>query len=109
MFPAGWSEMIKTWHGSAAVEKGRLLGSTDTDYFYFHCPHCRDTQVLQLADFKVLHDGPVEYAPEDRPGAKRDFTIAFELRCHKCGFHDFTKVSNTGWQSGKLSDSPIFG
>jgi len=101
---------MKTWHGSEEVEQGRLVGSTDTDYFYFHCPRCGDSEVLQIADFKVIKDGPVEYARgrEERKQVKRDFIIAFELHCLKCGLDDFVKVSNIGWQGGQLKHSPIF-
>lgn len=95
------------FHGSEDVEQGRLKGSTDTDYFYFFCPTCGGTSVLQLLDYKVVSDGPVDYAPESRKKARRDFTIAFELYCRECGLHDFVKVSNTGWQSGRLADSPV--
>ncbi|MDP1570829.1 MAG: hypothetical protein Q8L86_12595 [Vicinamibacterales bacterium] len=98
---------IKTWHGSDAVEGGKLVGSTDTDYFYFHCPTCGDSEVLRILDFKVIKDGPVEYNPELRKKEKRDFIIAFELLCNNCGFHDFTKVANIGWQGGKLKDTHV--
>ena len=39
---------------------------------------------------------------EQRPKARRDFQIAFELECPTCKLHDFVKVSNTGWAGGKL-------
>jgi hypothetical protein len=95
----------KPYHGSEAVTEGKLTGGTDTDYFYFFCPECEGKQVLQILDFDVVRDGPVEYAPENRPGAKRDFVIAFQLRCHKCGLKDFVKVSNMGWQGGQITKS----
>ena len=63
-------------------------------------------QILQILDFGVMTEGPVQYAKENRPKAKKDFTIAFELYCPKCKLHDFVKVSNTGWQGGKLKESP---
>ena len=40
-----------------------------------------------------------------RSEAKKDFIIAFKLYCPKCKLLDFVKVSNIGWQSGKLKDS----
>ena len=92
----------KPFHGSAAVEGGKLTGTTDTDYFYFLCPKCGDRHVLQILDFTVMEDEPVRTYKEDRPKAKRDFRLAFELWCAKCKLHDFVKVSNTGWQGGKL-------
>jgi hypothetical protein len=49
----------------------------DSDYSYFFCPKCGDIRVMQNLDFEIVKDGPVEYAKEDRPKAKRVFTIAF--------------------------------
>ena len=96
----------KPFHGSNDISHGKLTGTTDTDYFYFFCPKCGDTQIFQILDFGVMTEGPVQYAKENRPEAKKDFTIAFELYCPKCKLHDFVKVSNTGWQGGKLKGSP---
>ena len=93
------------FHGSAAVSGGRLSGTTDTDYFYFLCPTCRESQILQVLDFSVMEDGPVKEYEEHRPKAKRDFRLAFELWCPKCKLHDFVKVSNIGWQGGRLMDT----
>ena len=96
----------KPFHGSENICNGRLTGTTDTDYFYFFCPKCGKAHVLQILDFDIVTEGQVEYAKEDRPKVKKDFTIAFELYCSKCKLHDFVKVSNTGWQGGKSKDSP---
>lgn len=96
----------KPFHGSENISSGKLTGTTDTDYFYFFCPKCGDTQILQILDFTVMLEGPVEYAKEDRKKAKKDFALAFELYCPQCKLHDFVKISNTGWQGGKLKDSP---
>lgn len=93
----------KPYHGSEDVCDGKLRGQTDTDYFYFLCPKCADNTVLQIQDFKVVRDGPVLYSPETRLGAKRDFVIAFKLRCHTCNLVDFVKVSNIGWQGGRIT------
>ena len=90
------------YHGSDEVQKGKLTGQTDTDYFYFYCPRCGDTQILQVLDYKIGKDGPVEYSRESRSKAKRDFTIIFELYCPECKLHDYVKVSNLGWWGGKL-------
>ena len=95
----------KPFHGSGDINDGKLTGLTDTDYFYFFCPKCGDTQILQVLDFGILRDGPVELYKKERPKAKRDFTIAFELYCPECKLHDFVKVSNIGWAGGKLKDS----
>jgi hypothetical protein len=97
----------KPYHGSNDVTHGKLRGQTDSDYFYFLCPKCADNTVLQIQDFLIREDGPVKYSPETRPGAKRDFTIVFKLRCHTCKFKDFVKVSNTGWQGGKITNQLI--
>jgi hypothetical protein len=87
------------YHGLEVV-KGKLHGSTDTDYFYFLCPKCGDDHILQILDFDVVKDGPVEYAKEQRHKAKRDFIIAFQLFCPNCKLVDFVKVANIGWQGG---------
>jgi len=95
----------KPFHGSAAVSGGKLTGTTDTDYFYFFCPKCADTQMLQILNYIMTKDGPVEKYKEQRPKARRDFLIAFELWCPTCELHDFVKLSNTGWVGGKLKDT----
>jgi len=91
---------MKKSHGSAAVMDGKLTGTTDTDYFYFLCPLCGG--ILRILDYEFQKDGPVEYARSLRRNAKRDFTIAFEIYCEVCDFHDIVKVSNTGWQGGYM-------
>ena len=95
----------KPFHGSEDISNGKLTGTTDTDYFYFFCPKCGDTHILQILDFGIVKEGPVEYAKEHRSKAKKDFIIAFKLYCPKCKLLDFVKVSNIGWQGGKLKDS----
>ncbi len=65
-------------------------------------------EVLQILDYEVVADGPVNYAPEHRPKAKRDFIIAFQIWCPKCKLSDFAKISNIGWQGGRLKDSWTF-
>ena len=94
------------FHGSENISNGKLTGKTDTDYFYFICPKCGNTHVLQILDFDIVKEEPVEYAKDYRSKVKKDFIIAFELYCPKCELHDFVKVSNIGWQGGKLKDSP---
>lgn len=92
----------RPFHGSEAVMEGRLQGRTDTDYSYFFWPTCPGEEILQVLDYKVVSDGPVSYAAEERRHAKRDFIVAFELRCVRCGHRDFLKVANVGWQGGNL-------
>ena len=86
----------KPYHGSEDVTGGKLRGQTDSDYFYFLCPHCADNTVLQILDFTVREDGPVRYAPENRPKAKRDFTIVLKLWCRTCHLEDFVKAGRAG-------------
>jgi phage terminase large subunit GpA-like protein len=94
----------KPFHGSDAVTGGKLTGRTDTDYFYWLCPKCGDGTILRILDFTLTRDEPASFAIELRPKPRRDFIIAFELQCEQCGLHDFVKVSNIGWQGGKIGD-----
>lgn len=91
-------------HGSEEVTEGRLVGATDTDYFYFLCPRCEDPYMLRILEYYVIEEGPVAYSAEQRKDAKRDFLLAFDLKCHQCGFTDVVKLSNTGWQGGNLAE-----
>jgi len=95
----------KCFHGSEKIQNGKLTGSTDTDYFYFFCPQCGDTQILRILDFQVIYETPTKKIRDERPKIKRDFTIGFELYCKKCKLRDFVKISNRGWQEGKLKNS----
>lgn len=96
----------KSYHGSEAVERGRLRGATDTDYFYFFCPKCPDDQMLRILDYVVLNEEAYnEYNDLMSPKAAQAVTIAFELHCQQCGLTDFVKVSNIGWQGGAHSEA----
>lgn len=93
----------KPYHGSPAVQEGKLKGSTDgSDYFYFLCPQCPD-QMVRILEYTV-HDVQPEnpYNGMTKNPAKQAFTLAFHVHCDNCGFDDFTKLSNTGWQGGSL-------
>ncbi len=92
----------KPFHGSEAVRRGKLKGATDTDYFYFLCPKCEGQQVLQILEYGVIKEGPPESYVQERPNAKMDFTLAFNVSCPNCKLLDFVKISNTGLQGGKL-------
>ena len=91
----------KIYHGSSEVTEGKLKGSTDrSDYFYFLCPKCPGKEMLRILDYKEM---PI--APKPTNGNEEEevgFTLAFKFRCEKCGFQDFVKISNLGWQGGQL-------
>lgn len=93
----------KAYHGSAEVEGGRLRGATDTDYFYFFCPKCPDSEILRVLDYEVRHEQANNPYNEQlgKPKASKGFVLAFKLYCQRCGFLDFTKIGNIGWQGGK--------
>lgn len=93
----------KAFHGSDAVQKGRLRGTTNTDYFYFLCPHCPDEEVLRILEYgEVGREDENRYNAQLSPKAKGGFTLAFKIHCQKCGFDDFVKISNTGLQGGPV-------
>ena len=87
------------------VTEGNLRGSTDTDYFYFFCPECGDTQMLRILDYEIIKDEEPKRYLHLKPKNKRDFIINFLLYCSKCKRRANVKVSNIGWQRGKLKDS----
>lgn len=99
--------MPKLTHGSDAVQGGHLRGATDaTDYFYFFCPKCPDDQLVRVLGYTVVSDEPGNrYDADCKRKSGRSFTLKFHLNCNACGFDDFVKVSNTGWQGGKHSTS----
>jgi hypothetical protein len=82
--------------------RGRLTGTTDTDYFYFFCPEGSDRHILRILDYDIRKHGPVEYNPEAKPKQARDFVLAFKLYCPSCKFKGVVKLSNIGWQGGRL-------
>lgn len=92
-------------HGSDRVIEGRLVGATDTDHFYFVCPDCAGSQMLRILEYYVIREEPVQYAAEHRSDAKRDFLLAFDLKCDACGFQDVVKIGNTDWQGGSLAQA----
>ena len=97
----------KPYHGSAEVQDGKLRGATDrTDYFYLLCPKCPDERILRILEYGV-HDQRTEneYNDECSSKAKYGFTLAFKIHCENCGFGDFVKLSNTGWQGGRHADA----
>lgn len=97
----------KPYHGSSAVQAGKLRGSTDgSDYFYFLCPKCPEDHMLRILEY-TEHDKQEEnpYNGMVKKPAKQAFTLAFHVTCDNCGFDDFVKLSNSGWQGGKLQSA----
>ncbi len=91
------------YHGSKAVTGGKLQGATDTDYFYFFCPKCPDEHILRILDYGVHAEEPEDWYKKHRSTpASRVFALVFKLYCEQCKLSDFVKVSNMGWQGGKL-------
>ena len=95
----------KPYHGSDAVQGGKLRGATDTDYFYFFCPLCPDDHLMRILDYEVTRDEPGNmYNDQLSSKAVRTFCIAFQIHCENCGHTDFVKVSNDGRQGGRRAD-----
>lgn len=92
-------------HGTDAVQSGRLRGATDlTDYFYFFCPKCPGDRLLRILDYQFTHEEKGnKYNQTCKHRAARSFIIAFDIICEECGFRDWVKVSNIGWQGGEHS------
>jgi len=80
----------KFLHGSKKIMNGKLTGKTDTDYFYFKCPTCGE--IMQIKD--VLTN-------KHKSGAIK---VHFKLFCRECRLTDFVKISNQGWQGGKIDN-----
>jgi len=94
----------KPYHGSSMVEGGKLTGATGrNDYFFFLCPRCRDSQVLQILEYEERFRGPMTRASEKGARCNEEFVLAFHLHCPQCGFDDFVKLGN-GHQADKLNN-----
>ena len=93
----------KPYHGSSAVEDGKLTGATDTDYFYFLCPKCPDKEIMRVLEYEVrAHQNDNPYNEFFKRKAVDGFILTFHLYCENCKHEDFTKISNMGWQGGRL-------
>jgi len=91
----------KPYHGSEAVQRGRLRGATDTDYLHLFCPRCPHDEILRILDFTVTRD-EIGSRYTLSPKAVRTFRIVFEVHCQRCGLTDFMKMSNDGRQGGSM-------
>ena len=85
-------------HGTERVMAGKLKGQTDTDYFYFVCPECKD-EILQVEPLEDLDDAGI---------------VILRLGCYclMCGLTDSFKIpinagkSNSGWKGGSIKNLP---
>jgi len=90
----------ESWHGSNDVFNGNLRGTTDTDYFYFFCPKCPDNQILLVSDY--IDDS--NKTKRTKYGHK-DIGIVFKIKCAKCSYKDYIKITNRGWQGGTFQNT----
>ena len=97
----------KPYHGSEAVEHGRLQGATgSTDYFFFFCPKCAEHHIIRILDYEVRHE--VAENPANKllqKKAAKGFVLAFKLYCENCNHEDFVKIDNIGLQGGLHKDT----
>ena len=47
------------------------------------------------------HEDVNPYNDKCKSKAKYGFTLVLKLFCENCGYSDFVKISNTGWQGGQ--------
>jgi rubredoxin len=91
------------YHGSEAVEKGKLTGKTGmSDYFFFLCPKCADGQVLRILEYEFRTAAPAVERRE-RKTPKKFFDLALHVCCPNCEFEDFVKIDNNH-PAGRLED-----
>ena len=107
---ADWTDF---GHGSKKVEDGKLIGKTDTDYFYFLCPQCPDQYIMRVLDAIQLDNLKPEhqqqftkqlesYNSKCQSNAKSHIAISFKIHCEECGLTEIVKIANHGWQGGRL-------
>ena len=85
----------KPYHGSQAVEGGKLTGRTgETDYFFFVCPNCNDGQIMRILEyeFRTPPSQPSDRLEKRKP--REYFNLVFHLYCPVCQFEDFVKLDN---------------
>jgi len=89
-------------HGTAAVQRGKLKGSTETDYFHFDCPSCDEKRWGLDVELLGVRD-------DSEPNHPKARTILLGLSCPACGMRDLVKIGcleseeyqprRTGWLS----------
>jgi hypothetical protein len=90
--------------GSDAVTRGKLRGTTDTDWFYFFCPKCPGDRVLRILDYSLNKEvGDLAYTTLS-PKAVQNFILVLNIYCPECGLMDSLTISNVGRQGGTLQD-----
>jgi len=47
-------------HGTDKIDRGKLRGTTDTDYFYFLCPKCCQILQVELLETYASEDGKTQ-------------------------------------------------
>ncbi|RKU24567.1 hypothetical protein C6497_17240 [Candidatus Poribacteria bacterium] len=105
-------------HGTDKVTRGKLTGMTDTDYFYFLCPECPDEQIMRILDAiqldklepdheQLTMEQLKAYNDSCKSNAKSHIGISLKIYCENCRLTDIVKISNTGWQEGKLHKSRL--
>ena len=95
----------KPYQISDAVKSGKLRGASVMDRFYFHCPSCKDSQIMRVLDYGVDVLQPEIPFPELKPRAAKGFVLAFKLHCLNCGLIEFTKIGNIRWLKGTHSEA----
>jgi hypothetical protein len=80
------------------VDDGGVTGETDTDYFYFLCPGCKEVLQWHLIGFAM---GP------SRIPLKKEMCIPHqhlevEIYCRKCKLAGIIKINNDCWQGGGM-------
>ena len=76
-------------HGDEVME-WRLIGQTDTDYFYFLCPRCE--QIMQAEPLKFIRI------------RKEDYVLQIGLFCIACNLHELVKIGSAGWKGGDIKN-----
>jgi len=74
-------------HGTVAVKAGKLKGSTETDYFHFDCPSCKDNRWDLDVELLGVRD-------DSGPNHLTARTILLGLSCPSCGMCDPVKIGS---------------